>query len=312
MKSMRLFAILSLVACFGFNPVQAENFDEQRERVNQNVVSVMGGPVTGTYSKVVWDMSTLFDDGYNLRVLPVLGKGSVKGVEDLLWLKGIDTAIVQSDVLDFMNELNIYPDLRSLMRYITVLYNEEVHLLARKDIKSIKELQGKRVSFGSSSSGGFMTASLIFDRLGIVVEAFSESHQIGLEKLKNGEIDAMVRVAGAPVSLLTEVDFDDGVHLLEIPSVEGSYFDTTLASDLYPTLIPHGEVRKTVAVASVLAAYNWPADHPRKSPVDKLYKELRDRYTEFRQEPYHPKWQEVEFDRELPGWVRWQSEEPSS
>ncbi len=312
MKITRFFAIIALATTFGLSSVDAQSSDQQRARVNQNVVSVMGGSVTGTYSKVIWDMSTLFDDGYDLRVLPILGKGSVKGIEDLLWLRGIDTAIVQSDVLDFMQQLNVYPDLSNLMRYITVLFNEEIHLLARKEFTSIEELEGKRVSFGPPSTGGFMTSSLVFDRLGITVEALSESHQVGLEMLKNGEIDAMMRVAGAPVKLLESVAFDDGIHLLKIPFVEGSYFNTQLDASTYPTLIPHGESRQTIAVASVLAAYNWPSGHPRRAPVEKLFTELGERYTEFRKEPYHPKWHEVDFDRELPGWTRWRNDSPSS
>lgn len=88
---------LSLVS-----PAIAQNADDNRERVNQGTVAVLGGSITGTYSQLVWDMSTLFDDGYDLRVLPVLGKGSLRATEDLLYLKGIDVALVQSDVLDFL------------------------------------------------------------------------------------------------------------------------------------------------------------------------------------------------------------------
>ena len=82
------------------NPSEAaEDLNEQRELVNQGTVAVVGGSISGTYSKLVWDMSTLFDDGYSLRVLPILGKGSFKAIEDLLLLRGIDAALVQSDVI---------------------------------------------------------------------------------------------------------------------------------------------------------------------------------------------------------------------
>ena len=166
-----LFAMLLLLVPSLLSPVQAQSTSDQRERVNQNVVSVMGGSLSGTYSKIIWDMTTLFDKDKDMRVLPVLGKGSVKGIEDLLWLRGIDTAIVQSDVLEFMTEFKVYPDLDNLMRYITVLFNEEVHLIARTEFKSIEDLEGKRVSFGPATSGGFMTASIIFDRLKVSVDA---------------------------------------------------------------------------------------------------------------------------------------------
>ena len=244
--------------------------------------------------------------------LPVLGKGSFKAIEDLLLLRGIDAALVQSDVLDFMTDLEVHPNLDQQIRYISVFYPEEVHIVAKNDINSIQDLAGKRVNFGPNSSGTFITSSIVFDRLELNVEALAESYQDGLELLKQGEIDAMVRVAGAPVKLLEEVDWESGLKLLEIPEIEGSYFEANLTHEQYPGLIAQGESVNTISVASVLAAYNWPLDHPRRGPVDKLFGELRDRHTEFRKDPYHPKWAEVDFNRALPGWIRWQHSEPSS
>lgn len=311
MKRIVTFLFSLLIATSAVSFVHADTVDEQRDRVNRNVATVLGGSIKGTYSKLVWDMSTLFDDGYELRVLPVLGKGSVKAIEDLLFLRGIDAALVQSDVLDFMTELDIYPNLSQQIRYISVFYNEEVHLVARAGINSIQDLDGKRVNFGPGSSGTFITSSIVFDRLGLNVDALSESYQDGLELLKKGEIDALVRVAGAPVKLLEEVSWEHGLKIIEIPPVEGAYFQAELNAEQYPGLIAQGENIQTISVASVLAAYNWPQDHLRREPVDKLYAKLKDQYTEFRKDPYHPKWREVEFDRELPVWSRWEPTEPT-
>ena len=140
----------------------------------------------------------------------------------------------------------------------------------------------------------------------------SEPHQIGLNMLLNGEIDAMVRVAGAPVSQLEDIEFDGRLHLISVPPIEGAYYTSELNADMYPSLIPHGETIKTVAVAAVLAAYNWPADHPRRQPVETLFNKLQDRYTEFQVDPYHSKWKEVDFNRDLPGWTRWANTGPAS
>jgi len=303
MKFKRMLA--ALVALFAVNQAVAETAAGNRERVNDGVVSILGGSIGGTYSKIVWDMSTLFDDSYEFRVLPVLGKGSIKGIEDLLYLKGIDAALVQSDVMDFMIKHDVYPRLKDLVRYITVLYNEEVHIVARNDINTIADLEGKKVNFGPETSGTFMTASIVFDELGINVDVASESYQTGLELTKSGEIDAFVRVAGAPVKLLETIGWEDQLHILEIPPVEGAYFTAKLSSQQYPGLIPQGNAVNTVAVASVLAAYNWPVDSPRRARVQKLTEELLARIEEFKQPPFHEKWKQVIVDKELPGWVRW-------
>ena len=79
MSRILAFAFCSLFALSLLGPVQAETLAEQRDRVNQNVATVLGGSIKGTYSKLVWDMSTLFDDGYNLRVAPGVGQRQFQG-----------------------------------------------------------------------------------------------------------------------------------------------------------------------------------------------------------------------------------------
>lgn len=307
MKSPLRF-IVSIFASFMIaGSVQAQSLDDQRELVNRGVVTVLGGSIGGTYSQILWDMSTLFDDGYDLRVLPVLGKGSFKGIEDLMLLKGIDAALVQSDVLEFYRSIDLYPNLDKVVRYINVFYNEEVHIVARNDIKSVEELEGKTVNFGPTSSGTFMTSGIIFDLLGVSVTVTDASYQDAVSMLKRGEIDAFVRVAGAPVKLLQGIQWEDGMHILPIPKIDGPYYEATVNHDDYPGLIAQGEEVQTAAVAAVLAAYNWPADHERRKPVEKLYNALADRIDEFKVDPFHPKWQQVEFDRDLPGWTRWEN-----
>lgn len=288
-------------------PSKAEDLNEQRDLVNQGTVSVIGGSISGTYSKLVWDMSTLFDDGYTLRVLPILGKGSFKAIEDLLLLRGIDAALVQSDVMDFITSHEVYPNIDSLVSYITVLFNEEVHLVAGNGIKSIKDLQGKRVNFGPPTSGNFLTASIIFDRNDIEVEAFDLPHEEGLKQLREGKLDAIVRVSGAPTRFLEEISWQDGLHIVPIEPIEGSYLGAEVSSEQYPGLIPQGEKISTIAVAAVMAAYNWPEDHPRREKVQRLVDQLTLRLPELQNEPFHEKWHQVKLEKDLPGWRRWKT-----
>ena len=77
----------------------ATPWEVQRERLNQNTVTIITGTPAGTYLAVGYDMSVVMDDGDNLRVLAVTGKGSVQNVKDILHLRGVDMGIVQSDVM---------------------------------------------------------------------------------------------------------------------------------------------------------------------------------------------------------------------
>jgi uncharacterized protein len=171
---VRIFpVVLSLLAACLPGAVAGQQADlpQQRDLVNQATVGIISGGVTGTYVRIAADLADAFDQGYDLRVLPVIGKGSVRNIEDLLLLRGIDIAIVQSDVLDFYKRTDSYPGIEQKIAYITKLYNEEVHLLARAEFASVDALRGQRVNFGNEGSGTFMTAGIIFDELAIEVEA---------------------------------------------------------------------------------------------------------------------------------------------
>ena len=72
--------------------------------------------------------------------MPVVGKGSLQSLTDLKYLRGIDMAILQTDVLGYAKEQKLLPDVNSLFTYITKLYNEEFHLLAGPGITDIGAL----------------------------------------------------------------------------------------------------------------------------------------------------------------------------
>ena len=190
---------------------------QQRDLVNQATVGIISGGIAGTYVRIAADLADAFDEGYDLRVLPVIGKGSVRNIEDLLLLRGIDIAIVQSDVIEFYRRGDLYPGIEDKIAYITKLYEEEVHILARAEIGSVDELRGRRVNFGTEGSGTFMTAGIIFDELGLDVEVTTLPEPEALAKLRAGDIDGLVFVGGQPLALLSQIEADSGLRLLPIP-----------------------------------------------------------------------------------------------
>ena len=278
----------------------------QRDAVNSGTVGIISGGVTGTYVRFASDLSNVLDNGYEHRVLAVLGKGSIRNIEDLLLLKGIDIAIVQSDVLDFYRTSQAYPNIDSTIRYVTKLYNEEVHLLARSDVADVGSLKGRKVNFGTQGSGTFMTASIIFEALNIDVDVTTDPEPIALEKLRQGEIDALVFVGGKPLNLVLEVAKNDNLTLLSVPpeQVAGAYLPATFDAKDYPELIEEGAEVSTVAVGAVMAAYNWPRDHTRYRKVERFVNLFFGSFGTFQKAPYHPKWREVDLRSEVPGWQR--------
>jgi TRAP transporter TAXI family solute receptor len=285
----------------------AQSADALRNKVNQGTVAIMSGGVNGTYIRIASDLAAVLDKGDQLRILAILGKGSVQNITDLLYLRGIDVGIVQSDVLGYIRKENLHPNMEQRIRYITKLYNEEVHILARKDVGQLPDLAGKNVNVDVVGSGTAMTASTLFDMLGVEVEPTYFDQALALEKLKNGEIAAMVYVAGKPTDLFRRIESNSNLHFVPVPLTADLlqiYLPSSITHDDYPGLVADGQSTDTVAVGAVMAVYNWEPNGERYKRVAAFVDAFFDSFGEFLRPPRHPKWQEVNLATQLPGWTR--------
>ena len=304
MDHLRSLAIM--LCCALTTMAQAQEPANQRQLVNDGVIRLMGGTYGSTDMRMAVDLANALDDGYDLRIIPMVGKGSVRNVEDLLYLRGVDIAMVQSDVLDFYRGNGLIADIDNRLRYIAKLSDEEVHVLARAEFRGIDELSGRRVNFGPPESGDFMTAGILFEALGVDVEVLTEPQDRAVQQLRDDEIDAVVLVDGAPVDLIKDVGADAELTLLPVPPgrVGASYAPATLTSEHYPNLVKSYAPVETVAVGEVLAAYNWAADNTRGQPVNRFVDRFFAHYEKLTGPAYHPKWQDVNLAEELAGWRR--------
>ena len=286
--------------------------DILREQVNQGTVGIISGGVNGTYVRIASDLASVLDKGNALRILPIIGKGSVQNITDILYLRGIDIGIVQSDVLTFITRQGTHPTIEQRIRYITKLYNEEFHLLAGEDIKTIQDLAGRKVNFGIAGSGTYMTASTVFNSAEVNVEPVSYDQALALEKLKSGEIAGMVYVAGKPTGLFRNLESVDGIHFVDVPPTPKlleTYLPSLFTHEDYPLLVAEGEQIETVAVGAVMAVYNWDPQTDRYRKVENFVKAFFDNFDEFLKTPRHQKWQEVNLAAVVPGWIRFKPAE---
>lgn len=303
LRWMVLAAIATLI--YPVTDSSAQTAADSRERVNAGVVGVVAAKRTGTMTVLADNMAAVLNEEDGLRVLPILGRGSLGNIEDLLYLRGVDIALTQGDVLDFYREFNIEENVNNKIGYIAALGKEEAHILARKEILSVDDLAGKKVNFGWSGSGSFMSASIIFDNLGLAVVATDYLHEEAMLKLKSGEIDALFWMGGGPIDPFTELSESDGLHLLPVPNERisaSTYAPAQLTSELYPNLIPAGQTVETVEVSTVMAAYKWPHDHPRRKAVELFTKSLYSNVDALREDPYHAKWRSMDLAAQVPGW----------
>ena len=277
------------------------------ERANRGLVEIIAGNSGDTSLRLAEDLADVLDDGATRRVLPVVGKGAFQNLADLEVLRGVDLAIVQTDVLDYARAQKRYPNIDGFVTYIAKLCNDEVHLLARADIGSIADLAGRKVNFGTPDDGSAFTGPRLFRLLGIKVEPTGYGQALALEKLRRGEIAAMVTVDGKPAPLFQTVRPQDHLHFLTVPlrgEVAASYVPARLGSADYPDLVTAGGPVDTVAVGTVLIVAGLTPDSERYRNVANFVEAFFTQFPKLLEAPHHPKWQEVNLAAELPHWRR--------
>lgn len=274
---------------------------------NKGVVELETGATTGISVRIAEDLANIIDDGATRRVLPVVGKGAMQNIADLKLLRGVDMAILQQDVLDYARQQRIIPGIEGSISYIAKLYNEEFHLLARSDIKSIADLANQKVNVDVRGAGTGVTAGRLFDLLKIPVTVTNFEQNVALDKLKKGEIAALAYVAGKPAPLFLSLRPDDGLHLIAVPldpKVTAVYVPTRLSSSDYPNLVPADKPVDTIAVGAALYVANLTPDSDRYRNVANFIDVFFTQFQSLLEPGHHPKWNEVNLTAEIPGWKR--------
>jgi TRAP transporter TAXI family solute receptor len=291
----------SLRAIFQFGSAQT------KQALNANTVTLITGTIGGTYVQFGADLASVLDDGNKLRVLPIVGRGSVQSVADILFLQGVDLGIVRADTLDYLERKGFAKDIKKQFTYVTKLYNEEMQIIAPKSVHSLRDLEGKTVSVDLPNGGTFVTALTVAERLGMKANFVYIEQRIAMEKLKAGQIDAVIVVGGKPYKSVSTFNNDGRFHLVKVDyekPLQGDYLPATLTSKDYPNLIPEGETVDTIAVPAVLAAYNWAQNTERYRKLSQFVDAFFAKFPSFQKPPFHPKWKEVSLSAPLAGWNR--------
>ena len=278
-----------------------------REKKNAWTIGIVGGLLSGTYMRFVDEMASVLNDGDNLRILPIVSYGAASNLDDLLYLRGVDAAVTQSDVFEYFRTQRKTPNLDRRVQYIIRLPISELHILARNDVQSLEDLRGKKVNFGPAGTGASLTGTIVFQRLGINVNQVLIDQPTALQKLQSGEVDAIARVIPKPIDFFSKIPANSGLHLVNIPftkTFEDFYTLGEFTKQDYPNLLQGQDQIDTIAVPAVLAVFNWPKNSDRYARVQRFIEYLFNRWDTLQHPPYHPKWRDVNLAATVPGWTR--------
>ena len=295
----RIGAVLAMLVALA-TPATAQEFEK-------NILT--GGP-TGTYiqfGRNIADIAEQCDITLNVQE----SAGSLENFLGVRKRRHTQFGIVQSDVLEYLRTYAADdPDIARAIAGVRIafpLYNEEVHVLARRDITGLQDLAGERVAVGTEDSGTFLTASLVLDLAEVdVAERVTIGPDESLRQLLAGNLDAFFYVAGAPTAIFEDPAIDpERFHLLPLadPVLQAVYLPATVPAGTYPF---QPEAVDLVAVKAVLMTYEYDPNrnaYHRESckAVTDISHVILTRFGELRQSG-HPKWQQVDLDDIPPGW----------
>ena len=220
--------------------------ESYRSRLNENVVTIMASDPSGTELTIASDIAQVVDDGDNLRVLPIVGKGVAQNVKDVMFMRGIDMAITQANVLKYYARTGeLGSNFIDQVVYVAKLFNEEVHFVVPLVITDIKQLSGQVVNLGLPGSGTAITGRLLLEALGIKVQELHLSRR-RCDREAQARRDRW-RDDSWPASRLRPWDISrraDGLKLLSIPlckELEDSYYPATSPMTIIPSSSPRAK-----------------------------------------------------------------------
>ncbi len=275
-------------------------------QLNANTVSLMTGSFGSTYAQMGADLASVLDNGTNLRILPVMGRGSVQAVSDILLLRGVDAGIVRKDTLSYLDRKDFAKDIRNQFVYVAKMFNEEMHVLAPKSIANVRDLDGKTVVVDLPDSSTFVTAINVFERLGIRPHLVYQEPRLAVDMLRKGEVDAIVAIEGKPVQWLNQIT-DRNLHLVPVEyakTLQEEYLPSKMSSQDYPNLVAEGGSVETISAEAVLASYNWAPNSDRYRRLALLVDTMFDKVAQLQRPPFHPKWKEMALRATVSGWTR--------
>lgn len=286
--------------------VAARNADTiAKERINAWTIGLAGGLIEGAPLRLAAEIARVVNQEDKLHVIPIVTTGATENVNSLLYLRGVDAAIINTDALDEYKAQ--VPSIDRRIVYILSLFPAELHVFARPEIKSLDDLRGKKVNFNTQGTAAAYSGPLIFSRLGLNVEKTFIPHQIALQQMKSGEITAVVFITSKPVDAFLKGRWEPGFKFLSVEydsRFEDYYLPSTIDSTDYPSLVPKGERISTIAVPTILAGYNWPKQSDRYARMARFVDHLFGRLERLQSPGFDPKWKDVSLRASVPSLVR--------
>src|SRR5215831_7910925 len=287
---------------------------DTREMVGVGTVTILTDGVAEPRSQGGQAVNELAGRLGKMRVLPIAGRGAAANVRDLLYLRGIDLAILNSDVLAFLDETRQYPDARRRIRYVTHLLDQQVYLFVRKQFDAIEDLRGRKLVVLSAGGSSHTTAITLFGLQKIEITLEALGFDAVLDDAALGKVDGALLLSGELGRLRLTARMLQEFRLLPIPMtpvLRKAYLPAIVEANEIATTLAGAAKLETIAVSTLLAVFDWAPSHSRYSNVVKFITTFFAAIPQLRKESSASIWWQLDINSRPPGWTRYAAADPA-
>jgi len=214
-------------------------------RPQEQKLKIGGGPRGGTFENIASGLAELLGDTLpGVRVSVAVSGGSFANLIDVEQGK-LDMGLVFAGDAYLASQGRLKDDLAPTTQVLALarLYGATAHLAtsAASSIRTLQDLQGRRVAIGGAGSGSALTARRFFQGLGLweSIIPIHEGYALGMEDLRWGHVDAVWLQVGYPSEYLLELSKRIPLRFISLFDAAGNDFFTAYPFYSY-TLIPAG------------------------------------------------------------------------
>ena len=279
-----------------------------QKKYNDAALIILGGNPGTTYFNMAHEIAAALDGSSGLRLIAIDAPGGMESLRDLLFLRGVDLALLPGNVLDYADKTAAFgPGLAERLTYVTALYGEEVHILVGPGVSSIEDLGGKKLAVPPDDGNAEFTVRDLLRRFHLDAEVTKIAAADAVDDVRSGALAALVLVGGKPLRAIAALPKDGSIRLLPLPSMQvlgDGYSPGSFGAEDYPALIPAGRTIDTLSVGTVLAAKKMVTTEESNRRIARFVPAFFGSLSELSARRWHPKWREVNLAATLSKWQR--------
>jgi TRAP-type uncharacterized transport system substrate-binding protein len=255
--------------------------------------TVLADPGDARASRMARDLATVMSAS-DAPGRVIVGSTSPNGLAKVLKTDVADLAIVSLDSL--MSSAKGDPEWIKRVPFVARLAPETLTVIASREVKSVRDLQGKTVSFGDLDSATSTGGRMLFSRLGVTANQTNEPLAEALDRLSGGKIDAVVVLGGDESPALSDFGSDGRFHIVPVPwspTLEPVYAPAHITAADRPNLVSAADSVETVAEPMVLVALDAAPGSARADSLGRVARVFFENYDSLLSDDHDSHWRDV-------------------